>query len=135
MKFFGIKNDSDRHGFEIRIESNDKPEADPFSCLKIYIIPPIVSLRLWVSLCSGHFRLSTFFLLHFTSKHLPGWVLRHRYQTYPVILMQHVQSWSLSFLVMIMLGIDQVVIMVHFDMLWHPVSPISALPVLHIKRE
>ena len=34
--FFGVKNDSSRLGFEVRVESDPNPVRDPVSCLKTY---------------------------------------------------------------------------------------------------
>ena len=33
----GIKNDSDRHGFEIKIDKASNPKVDPVACLKNYL--------------------------------------------------------------------------------------------------
>ncbi|GFN85015.1 hypothetical protein PoB_001152100 [Plakobranchus ocellatus] len=37
VQFFGTKNDSDRHGFEVRIDPSSNPLTDPVSCLREYI--------------------------------------------------------------------------------------------------
>lgn len=37
IKFFGIKNDHDRAGFEVRVESVDESIVDPVACLRMYI--------------------------------------------------------------------------------------------------
>lgn len=36
IHFFGTKNDSDRKGFEVRVESTDNFATDPVSCVKAY---------------------------------------------------------------------------------------------------
>ncbi|GFO31079.1 integrase [Plakobranchus ocellatus] len=36
-QFFGTKNDSDRHGFEVQIDPSSNPLTDPVSCLREYI--------------------------------------------------------------------------------------------------
>ena len=37
LKLFGIKNDSDRKGFEVRVEKASTDKVDPVSILKAYI--------------------------------------------------------------------------------------------------
>ena len=37
ITFFGIKNDHDRSGFEVRLPGVDNPKVDPVRCLKVYI--------------------------------------------------------------------------------------------------
>ncbi|GFO35183.1 hypothetical protein PoB_006168800 [Plakobranchus ocellatus] len=37
VQFFGTKNDSDRHGFEVQIDPSSNPLTDPVSCLREYI--------------------------------------------------------------------------------------------------
>ena len=37
IKFFGVKNDQDRAGFEVRIEPAEQAVIDPVSCLKLYM--------------------------------------------------------------------------------------------------
>ena len=49
--------------------------------------------------------------------------------------MEHMQSWGFCFSVMIMFSIDQVVMMIHIDMLWHPVLPIVAFQMLQNEKE
>lgn len=36
ISFFGVKNDADRDGFEVRIEGTELSSTDPVKCLKVY---------------------------------------------------------------------------------------------------
>lgn len=37
IQFFAVKNDADRHGFEIQVDPSSEPLRDPVSCLRCYI--------------------------------------------------------------------------------------------------